>query len=111
MATSSASSIVLTPAAKAALELHFQGQDKPTLRVFLSFLAESGPRLELAPDAPTPADRQCRVDGWDFVIGSLLLDQAAPLTIDIGPKGFTIQSGLDFSDAGGNCGGACGDHH
>jgi hypothetical protein len=111
MATSSAASVVLSQAAKAALDLHFQGQAKPVLRIFLSFMDESGPRLELAPDAATAADTQCRVGGWTFVIGSLLLDQAAPLTIDIGPKGFTIHSSLDFSEAGGNCGGLCGDHH
>lgn len=101
----------MTPAAKQALDLHFLGQDKPALRIFLSFLDEAGPRLELAPDAPTPADSHIHVDGWTFVISRLLLDQAAPLTVDIGPKGFAIQSSLDFSEAGGNCGGACGDHH
>lgn len=90
--------------------MHFQGQSKPTLRIFMSFLDEKGPRLELAPDPPTPADTHCRVDGWTFVISTLLLHQAAPLTIDIGPKGFLIKSSLDFSEAGGNCGGACGDH-
>jgi hypothetical protein len=111
MATSSAASVTMTPAAKAALDLHFHGQDKPIIRIFLSFLDESGPRLELAPDPPTPADTHCHVDGWTFVISTLLLDQAAPLTIDIGPKGFQIASSLDFSESGGGCGGSCDDHH
>jgi len=91
--------------------MHFHGQARPALRIFMCFLDEAGPRLELAPDAPTPDDARLEVDGWTFVLSALLFDQAAPLTIDIGPKGFAIDSKLDFSEAGGSCGGSCGDHH
>ena len=111
MATSLASTLVLTEAAQALLDLHFQDREKPCLRVFLSFMYESGPRLDLAPDAPGPDDTVCQAGGWTFAVKTLLLEQAAPITVDIGPEGFCMRSSLDFTEAGGNCGGSCGDHH
>jgi len=110
MATSLASSLRVTEAALAVLDLQFQHREKPSLRIFLSFMHESGPRLDIAPDVVTAADTTCTYGGWTFVIGTLLLEQAAPLTVDIGPDGFIIHSSLDFTEAGGNCGGSCGSH-
>ncbi|MHC1790450.1 hypothetical protein [Solidesulfovibrio sp.] len=106
-----ASVFTLTDAAKTALEQLFGDRPRPVLRVFLSFLDENGPRLDLAPDAPTAADALFSSQGWSFCLSALLLDQAGPVTVDHGPGGFHIHSGLDFSEAGGNCGGACGSHH
>jgi Fe-S cluster assembly iron-binding protein IscA len=102
--------LTLTKEAKAVLEHLFQGGSRPSLRVFLSFLHDSGPRLDLAPDQPTATDVAFSVDGWNFIINEQLMQQAAPVTIDVGPDGFLMHSGLDFSEAGGNCGGACGSH-
>ena len=110
MATSPLSSISVTPAAQKALALTFQSRERPSLRVFLSFMSESGPRLEVAPDVPAATDTVCQVDGWTIVINTQLLNQAAPLSIDIEPQGYIVHSALDFSQAGGNCGGLC-DHH
>jgi len=100
----------LTEAASDALAGHFGETGRPSLRVFLSFLSDSGPRLELAPDAPTAVDTTFSARGWHFVVNSQLLQQAAPLLVDCGEDGFVIHSSLDFSQAGGNCGGSCGSH-
>lgn len=100
----------LTEAADSALANHFGATGRPSLRVFLSFLSDSGPRLELAPDTPTAADTTFSARSWQFVINSQLLQQAAPLLVDCGEDGFVIHSSLDFSQAGGNCGGLCGSH-
>lgn len=102
--------LTLTDAARAALEHHFGPTQRPNLRVFLSFLDESGPRLDVAPDEPNATDTAITTQGWPFVINTLLLQQAAPVTVDFGPDGFLVHSGLDFSEAGGNCGGKCGAH-
>ena len=103
--------IRLTDAARTALDALLGTEKHPELRVFLSFLHESGPRLELAPDPATAADTTVALAGVTICISTLLLEQAAPVTIDCGPGGFAIHSALDFSEAGGNCGGACGSHH
>lgn len=106
-----ATALQLTAAAKDALDLLLADQPRPVLRVFLSFLDESGPRLDLAPDVPAASDDLFTCQGWQICISSLLHAQAAPVTVDYGPGGFHIHSRLDFSEAGGNCGGACGSQH
>ena len=111
MDTDTAAAFSLTVAAHAALSRHFGANKPESLRVFLSFWSESGPRLELAPDAPAADDVAFTVSGWDFVVGRQLWLQASPLTVDCGPEGFVIGSSLDFSEAGGSCGGNCGHHH
>lgn len=111
MATSIISTISVTEAAQASLALTFEGKSRPPLRVYLSFMRDSGPCLDLAPDAPTATDTVREVDGWTIVVNTLLLNQAAPLSIDAGPGGYCIHSALDFSEAGGNCGGACDHEH
>ena len=103
--------IRLTDAARLALDNLLGAQPRPELRVFLSFLHPSGPRLDIAPDAASADDAVFDRDGWRLVISALLLAQAAPITVDCGPDGFAIHSRLDFSEAGGNCGGACNGHH
>ena len=111
METNQSPRIRLTDAARTALSTLLGPEKRPELRVFLSFQHESGPRLDLAPDPATAADTTVDLAGVTICMSSLLLDQAAPVTIDCGPGGFTIHSSLDFSEAGGNCGGACGSHH
>ena len=101
----------LTDAARLALDNLLGAQPRPELRVFLSFLHTSGPRLDIAPDAASAEDAVFDLGGWRLVISALLLSQAAPITVDCGPGGFVIHSSLDFSEAGGNCGGACNGHH
>ncbi|WP_428562274.1 MAG: hypothetical protein ACP59X_20965 [Solidesulfovibrio sp. DCME] len=100
----------LTPAASAALALRFPEGQRPCLRVFLSFLSDSGPRLELSLAEPAGDDATFDTDGWQLVVNRQLLLQAAPLVVDCDETGFLIQSSLDFSEAGGNCGGACDSH-
>lgn len=100
----------LTPAASAALAMRFNDGERPCLRVFLSFLSDSGPRLELSLADPTGDDATFVKDGWRLVINRQLFLQAAPVVVDCDDTGFRIDSGLDFSEAGGNCGGACGSH-
>ncbi len=102
--------IGLTDEAEMALTTLFGQAERPPLRVFLSFLSDSGPRLELAPDAPTGDDAVFADRGWLFLVNRQLLLQAAPLLVDAGDNGFVIHSSLDFSQAGGNCGGSCGTH-
>jgi len=102
--------ITLTDNARRALEQHFAATQRPPLRIFLSFLSESGPRLELTPDAPTPTDTTVSCSGWSFVVNNLLFQQAAPLLVDCDQTGFCIHSQLDFSEAGGDCGGHCTSH-
>ena len=110
MATSILSTISVTEAAQASLTTLFAGKQRPPLRVYLSFMHDSGPCLDLAPDAPEATDTVCDVDGWTIVVNTQLFNQAVPLSIDVGPQGYVIHSALDFSQAGGNCGGDC-DHH
>jgi Fe-S cluster assembly iron-binding protein IscA len=110
MGSTTSNLLTVTDAAKMALARCFAETTRPPLRVFLSFLNDAGPRLELAPDTPTATDTSFTVDGWHCVINTQLLQQAAPVMIDFGPDGFVIHSSLDFSEAGGNCGGACGSH-
>jgi Fe-S cluster assembly iron-binding protein IscA len=100
----------LTEAADIALSALFAPAVRPNLRIFLSFLSDSGPRLELAADEPTGDDAAFSARGWRFVVNRALLQQAAPLVVDCGEEGFVIRSSLDFSLAGGNCGGSCGTH-
>ncbi|EFL50024.1 conserved hypothetical protein [Solidesulfovibrio fructosivorans JJ]] len=100
----------VTEAALSALSLHFGDDRPPCLRVFLSFMSESGPRLELSLDAPTGDDATFAVDGWQFAVNRQLWLQAAPLTVDCDGQGFRIRSSLDFSEAGGSCGGSCSHH-
>lgn len=100
----------LTEAADIALSALFAPAGRPNLRIFLSFLSDSGPRLELAEDEPTGEDVAFSARGWRFVVNRALLQQAAPLVVDCGEEGFVIHSTLDFSQAGGNCGGSCNTH-
>lgn len=100
----------MTPAAGAALAQRFADGERPCLRVFLSFLSDSGPRLELSLAEPEGNDASFVRDGWRFVVNRGLLVQAAPLVVDCDVTGFLIHSSLDFSEAGGNCGGDCGSH-
>ena len=111
METPQKQALTLTAAAQAALDRLLGAAPHPDLRVFLSFLEDTGPRLDIAPDAASEGDDVFAIAGWRIVISALLLKQAAPVTVDCGPDGFVIHSSLDFSEAGGNCGGACGDHH
>ncbi|HCR12916.1 MAG TPA: hypothetical protein PKD41_03450 [Solidesulfovibrio sp.] len=97
----------LSPAASAALAALFAGAVRPCLRVFLSFLSDDGPRLELAAAEPEAEDVSFTRDGWRIVVNRQLFQQAAPLAVDCGEQGFAIASSLDFSEAGGNCGGTC----
>ena len=103
--------IRLTEAARQALDGLFPGTARPQLRIFLSFMHASGPRLDLAPDTATEADVVVSLAGHALCMARLLCDQAAPVTVDCGQQGFVIHSRLDFSGSGGNCGGACGSHH
>lgn len=97
----------LTPTAAATLAAHFAGDNVPVLRVFLSFWDEAGPRLDLGASEPTPEDETFDQNGFTLVISRQLLMQAAPLVIDCDDQGFVIHSSLDFSEAGGSCGGDC----
>lgn len=111
MDTAAAAAFTVTEAASAALELHFGATSRPPcLRVFLSFWSESGPQLALGVDAPTAEDTTFTAAGWTFAISRQLWLQAAPLTVDCDATGFHIGSSLDFSQAGGSCGGDCGSH-
>ncbi|WP_043631935.1 hypothetical protein [Desulfovibrio sp. TomC] len=111
MATNQDHPIRLTDAARAALDALLGSASRPVLRVFLSFQYESGPRLDIAPDAATAADTTVDLAGITICMNTQLLGQAGPVTIDCGPAGFSFDSSLDFSEAGGNCGGGCGSHH
>jgi len=110
MGTNAGHGFSLTDAARAALEQLFSQAGRPSLRVFLSFMDESGPRLDLAPDAPQATDTHFADGNWRFIMNTLLFEQAAPVTVDVAPEGFCIHSALDFSEAGGNCGGHCDAH-
>lgn len=110
MGSSTDKAFALTEAAQTVLERHFGENARPVLRVFLSFLDDNGPRLDLAPDVPAATDTLCDVSGWRFVVNTQLLQQAAPITVDCDADGFRVLSSLDFSEAGGNCGGSCGSH-
>lgn len=102
--------VQLTPAGRAALDGQFPQGNRPILRVFLSFLSDSGPRLELSLATTESTDVLFTVDGWRILVNRELLQQAAPLTVDCDANGFLIHSSLDFSEAGGSCGGDCGSH-
>ncbi|UJX41827.1 hypothetical protein K9F62_03750 [Desulfovibrio sp. JY] len=110
METADSTAFAVTDAAWTALSLTFGDNRPPCLRVFLSFLSESGPRLELSVDAPTGDDTTFTLDGWNFVVNRQLWLQAAPLTVDCDAQGFQIRSSLDFTEAGGSCGGSCSHH-
>jgi len=56
----------VTEAALAILDLQFQHGEKPSLRISLSFMYESGPRLDIAPDVATAADTNLHLRGLDF---------------------------------------------
>lgn len=111
MEPAAAPSLRLTEAARLALESLFAGVQKPQLRVFLSFMHASGPRLEIAPDTAGEADVAVSTEGFCLCMARLLLEQAAPVVVDYGPEGFVVRSRLDFSEAGGHCGGKCDHDH
>jgi len=61
--------------------------------------------LALALDEPTNEDAVQEMDGLMFVMEAKLLEQAAPVKIDVSYMGFSVESNLQLG--GGGCGGSC----
>ncbi|MBG0778149.1 MAG: IscA/HesB family protein [Desulfovibrionaceae bacterium] len=101
--------ITLTQDALAELDAYFNDKEKSPIRIFLTAGGCSGPKLALALDEAKEEDTVVEVDGYTFLGETELLEAAKPLTIKMGPMGFSIESSLQLANTGGcsSCGGSC----
>lgn len=104
--------LILNPAAKEQLDMHFNGKDKEPIRIYLASGC-GGPRLGLALDEQKDGDQVFDVDGYSFLMEAALFEQASPVTINFDQHmGFDIQSSMKFPENSGGCsscgcGGSC----
>ncbi|MBA3030345.1 MAG: hypothetical protein FP816_16255 [Desulfobacteraceae bacterium] len=62
----------------------------------------------MALDEPRETDDTFKVDGFDYIVDSVLLKKAVPIKIDFQGMGFKLDCGIDFG-AGGGCSGCASD--
>ena len=101
----------LTDTAKAELINYFKDNAASPIRIFLAPGGCSGPRLSLALDEANDNDERVDFgDGITMIMNKDLLEEAKPVTINMGPAGFTVESSMELAPAGGEggCGGCCG---
>lgn len=99
----------LTDAAKAELVKYFSENPASPVRVFLAPGGCSGPRLSLALDEANEQDESVDFgDGITLIMNKDLLQEAAPVKIDMGYAGFTVESSMEFPEPQGGCGSCCG---
>ncbi|WP_022661986.1 IscA/HesB family protein [Paucidesulfovibrio longus] len=104
----------LTEAALSGLKKYFETNDVAPIRVFVAQSC-SGASLALGLDEVRDGDKSFDFDGGiKVVMEEELLNDAQPVSIDMGPMGFSVDSSLEFPQGGGcgcsSCGtGSCGD--
>lgn len=98
----------LSDAALNGLKQYFESNEKAPVRVFVAQSC-SGASLALGLDQVRDGDKSFDFDGdITVVVDEELIEQAQPVTIDMGPMGFEVQSSLEFPQDGG-CGcSSCG---
>ncbi|WP_027366494.1 IscA/HesB family protein [Desulfocurvibacter africanus] len=101
--------IFLTMAAKEQIDNHFKDKVTSPIRIYLNHGC-GGPRFALALDEPTDGDEVVEDGGYKFVMEKELFKQASPLTVDMSPMGFVVQSEMELGGGGGGCSGctSCG---
>lgn len=101
---------VLNPAAKEQLDMHFNGKDKESIRIYLASGC-GGPRLGLALDDTKDSDQVFEIEGYSFLMENDLFEQAKPVTVTFDQgMGFAVQSSIVFPESGDGCssgGGGC----
>ncbi|MEF2146517.1 MAG: IscA/HesB family protein [Desulfovibrionaceae bacterium] len=107
--------LTLTDAALTELKKYFESNELQPVRVFLAQGGCSGPQLALGLDEKRDGDEAYDFDGGiSLVMDGELMAEAKPVTIDMGPMGFTIGSSLPVNTGGccgssaGGCGSGCG---
>ena len=58
----------------------------------------------MALDEPNDNDGTYDISGLTYVVDKELMEQATPIKIDFGGRGFTITSSLVFEEGCGGCG-------
>lgn len=97
--------VELTDTAREELDAYFEDKEKASIRVYLAPGGCSGPRLGLALDEPSEADKVFDANGYSFCVNSDLFDQAKNIRIDFSDMGFSVQSELQIG--GGGCSPSC----
>lgn len=100
----------LTESACKELDAYFDGKEKSPIRIYLAPGGCSGPRLALALDDATDADKVFDEQGYSFVINNDLFTTAKNIKIDFTYLGFSVESEIPLGGGGGcaGCGGGCG---
>lgn len=93
----------VTQSAQEQIKAYFEDNDVKPIRVFLSNGC-GGSQLALALDEKRPSDAAYPFANFEFIIEQTLLDQAQPMQIDFGEKGFIINSSLQLSCGCSGCG-------
>lgn len=62
----------------------------------------------MALDEPRDTDNVFNVNGFQFIVDKEFYEKAKPVTVDFMGYGFRITSSINFSPAGGACGGCHG---
>ncbi|MDD4731232.1 MAG: IscA/HesB family protein [Desulfovibrio sp.] len=97
----------LSDAALDGLKQYFKSNEKAPVRVFVAQSC-SGASLALGLDQVREGDKSFDFDGdITVVVDEELLEQAKPVTIDMGPMGFAVESSLEFPQGGCGCS-SCG---
>lgn len=98
--------LTLSDTAREELDAFFEDREKSPIRVYLAPGGCSGPRLSLALDEPGDADTVLEDKGYTFCINSELYTAAKNVTIAFSDMGFSVDSELELSNAGG-CSPSC----
>ena len=89
------------------LNSYFADKEKSPIRVYLAPGGCSGPMMSLALDEPNDSDEVMEQEGYKFVVDKDLYEKAKPISIDMTPMGFTVNSSLELGGGCGSCGGGC----
>ncbi|WP_027183257.1 IscA/HesB family protein [Desulfovibrio inopinatus] len=96
--------ITMTDQAKERIDEYFADKEKMPIRVFVGGgCSGMGLHLRLE-EAASPEDTTVEASGYTFIMESELLEQAKPVSIDISPMGFDINSSIEFPKSTGGCG-------
>ena len=100
----------VTPRALQLVREHFKDKKIKPIRLFVK-LGGCGIRsFGVALDKPKDSDHVFEVDGFQYIVNKVLLEQVKPIKVDSDGFGFRISgSGIAPRHGCGNCGFACGD--
>lgn len=100
--------INVSKSAQEMVKAYFEDKTLKAIRIFLSNGC-GGPQLAMALDDINPGDAVFNHDGVDYIMESVLLDQANPVDVDYVETGFKINSQLELGGGCSSCGseGSC----